>query len=186
MERRLEIAPGFPALLCVLGWYDPALCLWFVLCLLVHEVGHGAAMRVLHVPVYGVSLKASGAVIQGGFCGYRQELLCALAGPAASFLMAALLCRRIPEAAVLSCCLGAVNLLPVYPLDGGRVLRAALLLKWDVGRAERLLSRVTVAVCCGLMGLACWVTVELQAGIWPIFASLAILWRAGSAKWSEQ
>ncbi len=161
------------------------LCGCFLLALIVHEAGHLLAMRIGGIPVYGFRLSAAGAVIQGGFVGYRQEIACAVMGPVGSILLAMLSFRQIPKLAMLSVALAGVNLLPVYPLDGGRILRGILLLHVEQGRAEQVLNRVTAVVCCLLMIAACWAAAELQAGLWPIFAVLAILWRVGQAQKME-
>lgn len=182
MERRIKVSPGFCALICILGWYDLRLCRWFLLSLLVHELGHGAVLALLGVSMTGFRLRLSGAVINCGLCTYRQELYSAAAGPAAGMLLALMAARRQPELALLSALLSGVNLLPLYPLDGGRILRAALLLRWQEPTAARILSRVRFAVS-GLMMLgACWATAVAQAGIWPIFAVLVILCRVGTGE----
>ena len=185
MERRFELTPGFLAVICLLAWVNLQMCGRFCLCVLVHELGHGAAMAACRVPIRRVSLRISGAVIEGGFRGYGQELLCAVAGPAAGALLAALVYQHAPELAIVSVCLTAVNLLPLYPLDGGRILRAALLLRLEEGRVQRLLSACTFVTYCLLMLGVCWLTVWLQAGVWPMLAALVILWRVGTARWPE-
>lgn len=182
MIRRIKISPGFCALVCVLGWYDLRLCGWFLLSLLVHEAGHGAAMLLLGVPVRGITLGIGGAVLPCGLCSYRQELWCAAAGPAAGALLSLLVLRQQPELAILSGGLSIFNLLPLYPLDGGRMLRAALLCRLEEDRVRKLLRSVRFVVCGLLMLAACWVTTVLQSGIWPIFAVLVLLCRAGSGR----
>ena len=186
MVHRVKISLGFAALICFLGWYDCQFCLWFLLCLAVHELGHGVVMWMCRIPIYGLTLNLTGAMIHSSPCTYKHELLCAIAGPAASFLLMWVLFRVESRVALLSGALGVMNLLPLYPLDGGRMLRAALLLKMEEDRVMMILSRVTFAICCLLMTIACWVAAELQMGLWPVFAVLVVLCRVGSAGWNEQ
>lgn len=177
--RKLEVTFGFCALICFLGWLDHVFCLWFLLCSAVHELGHLFMMKLCRVPVRCIRLTASGAVIEGGFLDYRSEILCAAAGPAVGALAAALLIPVAPRGAAVGVLLSVVNLLPLYALDGGRVLRGSLLLCCSEERAHKLAYSVSIATGCLLMLLACWATVSLQAGLWPIFASMMLLWRAG-------
>ena len=54
-----------------------------------------------------------------------REAICALAGPLGSFSLL-LISEYFPEAAVCGLIQGAYNLIPVYPLDGGRLMRCLL------------------------------------------------------------
>ena len=72
---------------------------------------------------------------------YGQDSLVALAGPAANLLLGGLffaLGRHLP--AVLSLGVGTFNLLPILPLDGGRVLYGLLSDKLDPDWADRFLT----------------------------------------------
>ena len=172
-------------MVCVLGWLDLKICGCFLAAMAVHELAHLLAIRLCRVPVNGICLRFSGAVIRCGFCGYGQEAICAAAGPAASFLLGWAVLRIAPQLAGMSFLLGAGNLLPVYPLDGGRILRALLLRKMNEEAVLLLLSRVTFVICCLLMTAACWLTAELQVGPWSVFAALAVLCRVGAVRWTE-
>lgn len=176
---RIKITVGFLALACLLGWLDLKFCGCFLLGVLVHEAGHFMVLRLCGIPVTGISLGLCGAVMDTGCMSYRQEFLCAAAGPAASVLLGLPVLPFASMLGLISLGLAAVNLLPLYPLDGGRMLHAFLMLLLPQKRAERVLHTITVAVCLLLMVAACWVTVCLQAGIWPIFAALVLLWRIG-------
>ncbi len=185
MEKRIEVTVGFAAMVCILGWLNQPLCACFLAAAAVHELAHLTAAWLCRVPVKGISLRLSGAVIRCGLCGYGQEAICAAAGPAASFLFGAAVLRNVPQLAAVSMLLGAGNLIPVYPLDGGRILRALLLRKYGEETAGMVLSRVTFVTCCLLMAGACWLTAELQMGIWPVFAALVVLYRVGTVRWAE-
>lgn len=169
-----------------MAWLDGQICLCFLLALICHETGHLLAMKLAGVAVHEFRLSAAGAVINGGFTGYRQELACASAGPIFSFLLCLCTFRWYPGLSVVSAVLGTVNLLPVYPLDGGRILRSALLLHLEQTKVDRTLRFTTSVICCLLMIGACWAAAELQAGLWPVFAALIILWRVGQADWQER
>ena len=109
--------------------------------LLLHELSHAAVARRLGLRISGITLFIFGGVAEmvDMPARPREEALIAAAGPAMSFALAglaALLAAAFPqdgEAAVLLSYLAAVNLVlavfnlvPGFPLDGGRLLRAAL------------------------------------------------------------
>lgn len=62
------------------------------------------------------------APVSGRFLGQRQYVAALAAGPIANLVLAALLFPWWTEGAVVNLVLGAFNLFPVPPLDGGRIL----------------------------------------------------------------
>lgn len=88
----------------------------------IHELCHILALRLFHIPIYSMTLSISGAVIQTAPLPPKQEFLCAAAGPAGSFLCVLFL-RFLPLVAIFGLIQGIYNLLPIYPMDGGRMLR---------------------------------------------------------------
>jgi Zn-dependent protease len=146
-----ETQPGHSAAVYVLMALI-ATVLFFV-SLLGHELGHAVVARRHGVPIEGITLWVFGGVarFRGEPPTAKAELRIALAGPLVSLLVAAVC--LVPLAAVplpdpaggvvqwvgsMNAALLVFNLLPAFPLDGGRVLRAVI---WhftgDIARATQ-------------------------------------------------
>ena len=144
------------------------LLFWAAVAAAVHELGHVAAVRALGGRVGSFRLTGVGAVIQPRrerMFSYGEECLVALAGPAASVLLAigaAAWGRHFGGADAylltgVSLALGVFNLLPIGPLDGGRILRAVAS-RWagpDAG--DRVCGLLTKVLAAGLAALGVWV-----------------------------
>jgi Zn-dependent protease len=136
----------------VLGW-SGVFALAFFACLLVHELAHALAARAVGVATTEIRLFVFGGVarIAGEPADPGAEALVAMAGPLASVTLAGLFDLASWQVAgpagdllawlflgnlVVAC----FNLLPGFPLDGGRVARA---LVWRLTGRRLLATRVT-------------------------------------------
>lgn len=146
---------------------------------LLHEFGHSLQALKFGIPVRDITLLPIGGVAQIEEMPEKpgQELRIALAGPVVNFAIAALLIIiglllqaravvTVPELVaslgsaswggmlsyltMANLLLGLFNLIPAYPMDGGRVLRALLALRLDYGRA----TAIAVGIGQGLAFLA--------------------------------
>lgn len=116
------------------GWKQALLLAAIII---LHELGHALAMLMVGIPVKGVYLVPffGGAAIAGA--PYRSEAqngFVALMGPGFSLLPTLAFVLAANEtgaadwrrAAELSAIVNLINLAPIYPLDGGQVLKAVL------------------------------------------------------------
>ena len=126
MERRFRFRVTGRALIVLALWLLVLPLRWVTGVLTaaaVHELGHLSALWLWEVPVLGLEADWSGATILTGPMEPREELYCALAGPLAGILVC-LFWRHFPEGAVCAGVQTLFNLLPLYPMDGGRALAA--------------------------------------------------------------
>src|SRR5579883_2412707 len=148
-----EELAGLPVAACWAMGLGAALC--FFICLILHELGHALVARSVGIPIRGITLFLFGGVaeLEGEAQSAKGEFLMAIAGPAVSavlsvgFWLAAGLGWPQPVALVLgylatiNLVVMVFNLVPAFPLDGGRVLRSIL---WgatgNLRRATRLAS----------------------------------------------
>jgi Zn-dependent protease/CBS domain-containing protein len=122
----------------------------FYICLLAHELSHALVARSHGVKVAGITLWLFGGVsrLEGEPTSARSEALIAGVGPATSFVVAALAygVSLVTQGNVLvsdlfkwltyvNVALGLFNLVPAFPLDGGRLLSS--LLWWRSGSRQR-------------------------------------------------
>jgi Zn-dependent protease/predicted transcriptional regulator len=188
----------------VLGMAIATAILFFV-SLLLHELAHSLVAQAHGIPVREITLFALGGVsqIEGESPDAKTEFLIAIVGPLTSFVIG-LLClgaalvlpQALPGAGTpaktmlswlgyINLALGAFNLVPGYPLDGGRVLRA--LLWWKSGNAERAMN---TAAATGQVVGGLFVTVGIVqfffgrdfGGLWIAFIGWFLLQAAGETR----
>lgn len=133
-------------------------------CVLLHEYGHALTARKFGIGTADITLLPIGGVarLERMPSNPRQELLVALAGPAVNVVLAAIiylitLVMKIPlpgnpsnllEGGILwnllrmNLFMIGFNMLPAFPMDGGRVLRAALAMKMPRVKATRVAATI--------------------------------------------
>jgi Zn-dependent protease len=178
--------PGWPAASYWLAGLLTALLLFASV--LIHELSHSLVSRAQGVPVDSITLFIFGGVanIREEPRKARHELLMAAAGPASSLLLALLLgivalvaparsfvAGLARTLALINLWVGLFNLIPGFPLDGGRVLRS--LIWWgsnDIVQSTRIASIIgrviaTLMIISGFLVaifLGDWVS-----GLWLVF-----------------
>ena len=160
-KQTVEISPGaaFLAALLLLYLRNEEL-LALAIPVMIHELGHLAAILALGQRVTGFRADLCGFTMDwSGEGGPWREALIAAAGPLAGLLfaltasLAGVRCGWLCLAAGVSLLLSLFNLLPILPLDGGRLLSCLACARLGEERGERV---------CGLISL--WTSGALAAG----------------------
>ena len=134
-------------------------------CVVAHEFGHALAARRYGIQTNDITLLPIGGVssLERIPDDPRQELMVALAGPAVSVAIAAALLLAawitgatghltqigpwgnvpfIEQLLLANVMLVIFNLLPAFPMDGGRIFRSLLARRMDYSRATRIAANV--------------------------------------------
>jgi Zn-dependent protease/CBS domain-containing protein len=166
------------------------LCVFAIVVL--HELGHALVARHFGIPTHDITLYPIGGISRLDHMPEqpRRELLIAIAGPAVNAVLALVIYAGLQLSGTgadgdpltiggafvvqllwINISLVVFNLLPAFPMDGGRVLRATLAVWMDRARATAITARIArgIAVVMGIAGL-----------MWnPILAVIALfVWMA--------
>jgi Zn-dependent protease len=181
----------------VLWAASAALTFGFFVSLLAHELGHALAARTIGIRATRIRFWLLGGVTKLASAPRRptDDSRVALGGPVASFVSACLLLgasfslgtweptRSLAASfallALANALLAGLNLLPAFPLDGGRVYRALL---WRVGGSRPRATRIA-AHGGGLFGAAAVLVgiVALLRGSAVGWALIALGWTVGES-----
>ncbi len=154
------------------GLRGAGLVLALFVCVVLHEFGHALTARRYGIGTRDITLYPIGGVAMlSGRLRPRHELWVALAGPAVNVVIAFVLgiglsltggltANRVEgtffgNLMAANVAMAIFNLLPAFPMDGGRVLRALIARRTTEARATQIAAAVgqTLAVAMFLLGL---------------------------------
>lgn len=176
-------------------WMGAAGALGLFISIVFHEFCHSLVARRYGLPMKGITLFIFGGVAEMSEepNSPKAEFLMAIAGPIASvvlggcFYVVGLLGRAVaPNSAatavlmylaLLNVILAGFNLIPAFPLDGGRVLRSAL---WQIKGNLRWATRIASAIGSGFgvfliaLGVFFFIGGAFVGGAWYFLIGLFI------------
>lgn len=182
---RIEISFTFLIILALMGFQFGALggliaAVVVFGSVVAHELGHAVVARRLGIEIRGIELHILGGAAKMARMPKtaRDEILIAVAGPAVSFLLGAagvglgygLGYRPLMIFGYWNLILGGFNLLPALPMDGGRVLRAALSSR--IGRYRATHAAASVAQVFAVL----FVVVAIAAKMYMLILLALLLW----------
>lgn len=173
IDAPLLIALAMAVLLLPLRW----LAAWLI-AVFVHEMCHYAAVRLFRGEVIFAGASIGGARMEAAGLSRAGQLLSCAAGPIGS-LMLILFVRIWPALALCGAAQGLFNLLPLFPLDGGQILRLALQSHPSGEAAEKAIRVCLLGI---IWGGCIYVSIALHMGILPLMAGLYLQLRTNLRK----
>jgi Zn-dependent protease/CBS domain-containing protein len=193
-----NLSPGVYWLMGILGM------LGLFICVVLHELGHALVAKHFNLPIEHITLFIFGGVaeIKKEPQGPKVEFLMAIAGPVVSLFLSICMffLTRLGDQldwpvplkgvtgylAVINLVIVIFNLIPAFPLDGGRIFRAILWWKKNLGWATKISSRIGsgFGFFLILLGIFSFFTGNFLAGVW--FAILGMfLQKAASSAYTQ-
>lgn len=185
LKVKLEISPLFIMTLLYVIYFNCFIAFLYVFVFVfAHELAHFTVTRIkgysvesIQVLPFGTTLKFNS--IQG--IKSNDEILIAMAGPLLNFVMAAFLgtlnvSHFFVEA---NLAIAIFNLLPMFPLDGGRIFRAFLMKYMSYLTATKFVCKLTRVVAAFLFVLAVW---YIHNGWQYLFIAFIFLYIYSNAK----
>ncbi len=188
------------------SWRIPAALITVIAlfaCVVVHELAHALVARAYGITTQEVLLFAFGGVSQMERVGVdaTSEALIAAAGPLTSLVLGGFfgaIRLALPQGggaaqvfgylALINIVLAFFNLLPAYPMDGGRIVHA---LAWGVTHSRSKAIKIAgtigtiVSVLLGLWGVLLFVAGFIVAGAWTMLVAWFIMQTAQSQSIAE-
>jgi Zn-dependent protease len=148
------------------GLWAVGLILAVFVCVVLHEFGHSLQVKRYGIPVRDIVLLPIGGMARAERIPEdpRQEIIVAISGPLVNFALALLLFgilfvggdgmvgeEFVTSLLVINLVLGLFNLVPAFPMDGGRILRGVLATRMHYLRATSVARAIGQVIAVGFV-----------------------------------
>ena len=167
----------FAAVMTLLLIYDEQnVVLYSFLASAAHEAGHilvmagyGRTPKVIEFKAFGFHIESSAVNFK-----YSEDIVVSLAGVAVNFIIFTVLRCFSPYslAAYVNLCIAAVNLLPVYPMDGYRVMYFMLCKRHDEAVAAKISNVVSIIVLVPVSVMAVYIFIRNGHNMSPLILAM--------------
>lgn len=150
---------------------------------LFHELCHILAVYLTGGRIYSINIGTGGAIMDSSPMSLWKEFICILAGPAGSFSLL-LFDDFIPQIAICGFMQGIFNLLPIYPLDGGRIFYCICKMVFPENQANRICRLVKYCLLFLIICFGVFLSFFQKLEFFPVMVSLILLSRVSGGKFS--
>lgn len=157
-KTEVNISFFFATAVTVISMFDRSnMIILNMLAAICHETGHFLCMILLGEAPERLDITPFGMRIQKrcvNSLSFSGEALCAVAGPAVNFIIAAIFCLIdmhaksvfLQKFIFINIIIGILNMLPCQPLDGSRILYFCIVRRLGEEKTEKILKYISAAV----------------------------------------
>ncbi len=139
-----------------------------------HELCHYLAIQMCGCKTFRIQISIKGVEMEAEFTDSIKELICALAGPVGGFLLI-LTGKWFPRFAICGFFQSIYNLIPIYPMDGGRAVHCILQYFVPAPYNEKLEKWIVDMTMLVFLLLGLYASFYLKIGIMPLFFAIVLI-----------
>ena len=151
----------------VLAWVVASSC---------HEAFHYLAIRLCKSAIWRIEIGPAGTIMVTEEMSTINEVCCALAGPLGSLLLI-FAAKWLPRVAVCGFLQFLTNMLPIFPVDGGRALCGLIRIFFPASIASRVSSHLSNIVLLIISIVSISASTCFSLGLSPLIATGLLLWK---------